>query len=383
MSTCAVVLWLCHLVTLSPCHLVTEEAFRYPAGKHGGGELKYVNDVPVLLVAGTPEEIGAQMGVLGLKPAAGAVSVFKDVLKQHKLDLLKPLLVQFGKAQLAKYPEAYRREFEAMVKHSGIDRDLLLIANSFNELRHLAGCSGLMLDAGRSATGSPLMGRNWDFPPVKGMHDYSLVIVYRPQGKRAFAVIGFPGAVAASCLSSAMNVDGLAIGGNSIDRSADGAPSVEWGKMPASVVARRILEECGDLAAAEKLLRENRPAERYAMVACDRTGGAVFEITPKNIVMRRGQEGVCVGTNHFISRELGVPMACPRMASLSTASRLDKLSVAEVAKQMHAANQGPWTVQTMVFEPGPLRMHVAFGDGRRSATTLPLKEIDLRPLLQP
>src|SRR4029077_14149014 len=82
------------------------EPFRFPEGKHGKGELKYVNGVPVLVLAGTPEEMGEQMGVLGLKPAAGAVGIFKEVLKQHRLDLLVPLLVKFGETQLAKYPDA-------------------------------------------------------------------------------------------------------------------------------------------------------------------------------------------------------------------------------------------------------------------------------------
>jgi hypothetical protein len=373
-------------VLIALCHPVcawADEPFRFPAAKHGKGELKYINDVPVLLLAGTPEEIGEQMGVLGLKPASGAVPIFKDVLKQHRLDLIMPLLVQFGKAQLAKYPDTYRREFEAMAKASGIDRDLLIIANTFNELRHLAGCSGLMLDASRSRTGSPLMGRNWDFPPVPGMHTYSLVVVYRPQGKRAFAVVSFPGQVASGCLMSAMNADGVAIGGNFIGGSADGAPQVDWQKTPSSVIARRLLEECSDLAAVEKLLRADRQAERHSLVACDKGGGAVFEITPKNLVVRRGQDGLCVGTNHFVSRELGVPTECRRLAILNEASRKEKLSVAEVAKMMHAANQGPWTVHSMVFEPGPLRLHVAFGDGKRPASAGTLKEIDLRPLLQP
>jgi hypothetical protein len=49
--------------------------FRFPEGKHGKGELKYISGVPVLVHAGTPEEMGEQMAVLGLKPAAPAVGV--------------------------------------------------------------------------------------------------------------------------------------------------------------------------------------------------------------------------------------------------------------------------------------------------------------------
>jgi hypothetical protein len=51
--------------------------------------------------------------------------------------------------------------------------------------------------------------------------------------------------------------------------------------------------------------------------------------------------------------------------------------------RLHEANQGAWTAHTLVFEPGPLKLHVAFGDGKRSATDFPLKRIDLSQLLKP
>jgi predicted choloylglycine hydrolase len=239
-----------------------------------------------------------------------------------------------------------------------------------------------MIDPSRSRTGGSLLGRNWDFPPIEGIHAFNLIIVYRPQGKRPFIVVSYPGTVAAGCLMSAMNADGLVLGGNYIGASADGAPQVEWKNLPSAVLARRVMEECATLKEAEKLLRADMAAERGAIVACDRTGGAVFEITPKTVVVRRGKDGICVGTNHFLSRELGVATECRRLNTLSQAARMDKLGVADVAKKMHEANQGAWTAHTMVFEPESLKLHVAFGDGKKSATSFPLKSVDLKELLK-
>ena len=59
------------LVSINP---LSAAPFRYPEAKHGKGELRYINQVPVLLVAGTPEEIGEQMGVLAIRPAAGLLT---------------------------------------------------------------------------------------------------------------------------------------------------------------------------------------------------------------------------------------------------------------------------------------------------------------------
>ncbi len=50
----------------------------------------------------------------------------------------------------------------------------------------------------RSATGGPLYGRHFDFPFDDLIAEYTLVIVYRPAGRKAFAMVTFPGLLAAS-----------------------------------------------------------------------------------------------------------------------------------------------------------------------------------------
>jgi hypothetical protein len=49
-----------------------------------------------------------------------------------------------------------------------------------------------------------------------------------------------------------------------------------------------------------------------------------------------------------------------------------------MAEKMDAVNQGPLTIQTMIFEPDSLRLHLAIGSCPSSK--LPLKELDLAPL---
>ncbi len=56
------------------------------------------------------------------------------------------------------------------------------------------------------------------------------------------------------------------------------------------------------------------------------------------------------------------------------------LAVADVRRRLQAANQGSWTIQTMVFEPAALKIHLSIGAGPTSAR--PLTTIDLAPLLR-
>ena len=52
-----------------------QDVFRYPEGRYGNGELRYINEVPVLIVRGSRREIGEQIGNLALKPAARVVDL--------------------------------------------------------------------------------------------------------------------------------------------------------------------------------------------------------------------------------------------------------------------------------------------------------------------
>src|SRR6266849_2886703 len=97
------------------------EPFRYPEAKHGKGELKYVNGLPVLIVSGTPEEIGEQTGVLAVKPASGLLNLLKDFLKERGWEKAYPLLLKTGTLMVGQFPPDHLTELRAAAKASGFD----------------------------------------------------------------------------------------------------------------------------------------------------------------------------------------------------------------------------------------------------------------------
>jgi isopenicillin-N N-acyltransferase like protein len=350
------------------------EPFRYPDGRHGNGELKYVNGLPVLLVQGTPEEMAQQMATLTMKAAGRLFSYPKEFLRQEGMESTWPALVLIGKSMLGRFPDDYRRELEAGAKASGIDRDLMIVANTMFDIKKLAGCSTLIVEPNRSATGAPLFGRNLDFPTLGFLQDYSLVIVVRPAGKHAFAAIGFPGLI--GCLSG-INDAGLALATLEVQSSRDGSSRFDPTGTPYALCYRRILEECTSVDEAEKMLRSMRRTTMMNLAVCDRTGGAVFEMTPRSVVVRRPQDGICPCTNHFRSKELATNTRCRRYDALETSQRIAKLGLADIAAKLDAANQGRMTLQTMIFEPVALKLHLAIGPCPSSR--LPLQTLDLTP----
>ena len=56
------------------------------------------------------------------------------------------------------------------------------------------------------------------------------------------------------------------------------------------------------------------------------------------------------------------------------------MTIKEIHNRLDAVSLGTQTLQTMIFEPGTLKLHVAFGEGPSSR--LPLRTLDLAPLLK-
>jgi hypothetical protein len=363
---------------LSAGHVCAADESRYSDGKEGAGELKHINGVPVLILEGTPEEMGKQTVALTGKPLEKLLNFPKDLVKHEKAEALWPLFVAAAKAMEPQFPADHLKEMDAGVTAARVDRNLPLLANTFPDISKAYGCSSIIVGKERSATGGPLFGRNLDYPTLGYLDQYSLVIVRRPKGKHAFASIGFPGMI--GCLSG-INDAGLALAVHEVRKTKDGSPGLDTKGIPYTLAFRRLLEECSTVAEAEKLLRDMKRTTMLNLAVCDKNGGAIFEFTTKNVVVRPPEADVCTCTNHFCSKELGAGVHCDRLPKLDVArDEKGKMGLAEVAKKLNAVNQGGATLQTMVFEPATLKLHLAIGKCPTSA--LPLKEIDLAPLLK-
>jgi hypothetical protein len=121
------------------------------------------------------------------------------------------------------------------------------------------------------------------------------------------------------------------------------------------------------------------------LAVADRAGVAVFEVTPRRVMVRPARQGACVCTNHFCSAALepylplNVYKTFDRFAVLRLAARgAGRLGVADLHAALHAARNHRETLQTMVFEPAALRIHL--GLGRVPATAGELRTLDLTPL---
>jgi len=357
-----------------------DEPFRFPEARYEKGELRYIHELPVLTVRGSPEEIGRQIGKLALKPSLPLAEQFRGHLKKKVPDKLLSAFFAASNSYYRRFPEERQREIEAMIKTSDADRDLVVLANTIFEFqRALVGCSGLLVSSERSAEGKAFYGRNFDCPnPAQDLlADHSIVIVYHPTGKKSFAMVTFPGLLASSC---GINEDGLALGANTVNRTGDGSDPINPAGMPYSVAAREVMETLDSVEAFDVWIRKHPSTGMGLLLACDPKKQRVYEITTKNIGVRNPEAGLVFCTNHFRLPPLAVKASCRRYETLQKSREIEKLSIRDVVQLLDNVHQNDRTIQSMVFEPADLTLHLSIGHGPTSSR--PFHTLDLKKLLK-
>jgi hypothetical protein len=330
------------------------------------------------VLKGKPAEMGEQFGKLAIANAPDLGALHAQFLKDAGQEKRYPVLAALAGALKPGFPAHHLAEIEAAAKAGDRELSLLLFANTLADLTSGMGCSTVIVEKERSKTGSPIFGRNFDWLATKGITEHTLVVVYKGEGKRAFA------AVTVSPIAgviSGMNDAGLCVTMNeiSIKKSKDKA-EFNWKGTPLMLSFRRVLEECSTVAEAEKLLRAMPRTSTVCMTICDKSGGAVFELTPKNLEVRVHENGVCCCTNHFRSDKLCVDNKCARYDKLAPLQVKDgpTMGVKDVFAELDKVHQGKNTLQCMVFEPGERVLHLAYGTG--PATKLPPVKLELGKL---
>jgi isopenicillin-N N-acyltransferase-like protein len=330
--------------------LPPEKLSDFPDGVYGKGDLQHEQGLSVVTLRGTPAETGEQFGVLAVKAAPFLDDFHKNFVEDAGVGPAEPLVRLLALKLQAGMSADHRTELEAMARASKRPFDLAMFANTVYDLSSTMGCSTVIAEGSRSSAGGPVMGRNFDWLPTRGMRAHTLIVVEHPVGKRSFAVVTVPPIL--GCISG-MNDAGLSCTVNEIHlpQAAD-KPQFRWDGVPMLFAFRRVLEECATVDEAVTLLRSLKRTTTACLTVCDAKGGAVLEITPKTIEVRRAVNGVVCCTNHFCSQVLAKPTKCWRYEKLEPLYAADgKFGVAEVFTQLDAVNQGKYTLQSMVFEP--------------------------------
>ena len=343
----------------------------------GKTRLEYVQDIPVVYFSGTPEQIGRQHArLLGEKWQPLRNFTFGFIgLKEE--DIRWKMLQAASNGLILNAPKHHQQELQALCEADPTQGPVVRVANTLPELRRF-GCSSLIIEPERSATGGPLFGRNLDFFTLNILDKYGIVMVIQSPGRRSFVSVSLPGVLG---VLSGMNDAGLCIATLDSYYAADKSKGFEPKGVPLAFLYRQIMEECATVDEVEEFLKTKQSTTWMNLAVCDKKTGAVFEMTPKQSIRRNSEDSLLPCTNHFRCQELAGDTRCKRYEALLGASSLEKVDVVHLQEYLHAASQGKMTFQAMIFEPREMVMHLAMGSPPSSA--LPLTRIDVAELLAP
>jgi hypothetical protein len=250
----------------------------------GAGLLAKSQGKRILILAGTPEEMGRAHGNLlrddirrlterVLYVVGGADSLVNGVWFMEVMGEIHRRTKPF-------IPERFFRECDALSDAAGLFRWEGRFANLFPERFH---CSGVAVRGKASKEGRVLHARVLDYMTDVHLQDAAVLTVFIPEGLNAWMSVGYAGLIGSV---SAMNEKGLAIG------EMGGRGEGDWDGLPMTFLMRQIMETCDTVDEALDLMRQIPRTCEYFYVLSDRNGNlaAVHADVRQIIVLRPGEQ---------------------------------------------------------------------------------------------
>ena len=289
------------------CHAALAAEPRLVA-RAGKGALYEVDGQRVAILAGSPEEMGRQQGVLlkeDVRAMLNTLLTYCRVADNYTQGNYFAGSIEQAYERCGKFiPDRYLREMDALADAAGAPRRDVRLANVFPELFH---CSGFAL-MGRATEGGELLhGRILDYMTEIGLQNHAVTFVHVPDGRHAFVNVGYAGFVGSV---TGMNEKKVAFG------EMGGAGHGLWDGMPMGFLMRKGMEEADTLDEALAIFRETpRTCEYYYVISDGKARNAAgLYCTPDTF------ETVGPGDSHP-----RLPMPVPDAVLLSAGNRYHEL----------------------------------------------------------
>lgn len=338
-----------------PYFAVDPLARSFETASYKNAKLELRDETALIVLKGDSESIGEAHGRLLAPQISEMTGRYLDRYLKTP-ELRKSYTERAGKYE-SFIPEEFRAEMRALAKAAEVPYEDVLLGNTFVDMDPVAYCSTFFAGSGRTESTAPLFGRNLDFPAFGVADRYDLLFMMKPEGKIPFVAIGWPGMVG---VLTGINAYGVAV---SINLSYN-STRVEGG-CPMPIFLRRVLENATNVEAASQILDNDSPASGVSITMVDRRGRAmVAEMAPTLTFYRYPRKQLLFATNMFVHPSWPRHREDDRFALLKgEAGGLgDGISLRDMKNILHGVNLGGLSLQSVIFEPVSLRMHLSMTD---------------------
>jgi hypothetical protein len=345
--------------------------------REGNGRLEMRDGTRVLVLNGTPEEMGRQHGVLMKKQVRRVVDqMLFGVGVGSSFDKGRWFFGEIEMAQQRVSPfmdERYQREMDALAGAADLPREEVRLANIFPELFH---CSGFAIFGKATVDGRLYHGRVLDYLRGMGLEQNAVVMVFQPDRGNAWVNIGYAGFIGSV---TAMNEKRVAIG------EMGGKGEGHWDGKPMAELVREVMEKANTLDEAVEIMRRGpRTCEYYYVISDAKTKRAVgIAATPEKF------EVITPGQSHPL-----LPHPLPDAVLMSAGDRYEELArrvqasfgkldapgARELMKRPVCMKSN---IHCALFAPDTLEFWVANADSQNVAAHTRFTHYNLAELLKP
>lgn len=312
--------------------------------------------VPIVQLAGTPAEMGAEQGSQLAEP----IRLLHDRYLKPFIGTTARRFIAIAAARAFEqwFRPEHLAEAHALAAKVGIDDDEMALAQCFLDLLPMSACSTITLPSSAAPDHIARFGRDLDFPSLNVADKHTVVLIYRPgDGRYQFAAIGWPGMIG---VLSGMNEYGLSLANMEVNR-----PPRLPTAMPYTLLYRTVLEHCRNVDEAIDLLGKTPRQTPNNLMLMDAAGNrAVVEIQVDGIVVRRGtDDAALISTNHQRGQDADSAGHCDRYDFLHSHSGADfgRIDVSCLESLLVGSSQGKMTLQSMIFEPSTRVIYLSAG----------------------
>ena len=361
------------LFALVLCVLATMMSSRPAAA---AGKLDNVNGINVLVLEGSPYDMGFEQGTL-LKTEIN--KVYKQYLYKKVFEEWTKQIAILGKGGAKAYsdprgamidhsnkmepfiPDEFKQEMHGLADGAGLKYEDVLILSSHVDYFAIL-CSTFVARGTMTADGTLIEGRNLDWAKggLKDLDPLTTLIVRKPDKGHAFASVIYPGIVGDL---TAINDAGVAV-----ELNFSMAVEQENGEagMPILILMRQLAQYAESVTQAEQIIKDAPRMAGYNVVVADgKTREArLIELTAKTVGVLDFKDDALLTTNHFTTPELaGKNISADSFSSSPSADRFNRLvelldqNRGKITTEMAAAMMHDpgvmvsGTVQTVVFRP--------------------------------
>lgn len=361
------------LEVLSPSPLLTSPIKRNRRVPHG--ELRWIDGQRVVLLQGTPKQIGRAHGQLlkaeSLRCMDSVLHMFGTFQTINTGRWFKHDLENAYKQLDAHIPADHKAETAALAMAVGVDPQLAQTLNVFPELFH---CSGFAVFGKATSDGKLYHGRVLDYMTTIGLQDAATTFVIAVDGKIPFVNVGYAAFIGSV---SGMNARQISLG------EMGGRGEGQWNGVPMATLMRRALEECETLDNVMSLWENSpRTCEYYYVFADGKTkravgvaatGESIEFVHPGQADQRLGE-----GIEDAVVLSSGSRLKTLRARVIEHHGKID-IDLAKYLMSRPVAMQS--NLHNVLFVPEDGVLFVANADHKRPAAERPYLRLELNQLL--